>query len=97
MTRDRAARLALVLILVTGLLVSRRFDPRRRRGSITAASCPFGGGPKQLVEKRVPCTRIVAILGIFFSFFCYPLPGVAFLCFVIGTREGKNRGCEGAR
>ena len=40
MTRDRAARLALVLILVTGLLVSRRLGPPRR--NLTAEACRGG-------------------------------------------------------
>ena len=72
MTRDRAARLALVLILVTGLLVSRRLDPRRRGARSWPSLPPSGDAPRQVVPNDTGSTRIVAILGKFFlSFFCH--------------------------
>ena len=52
MTRDRAARLALVLILVTGLLVSRRLGPPRR--NLTAEACRGGsrGASTALLQQQ---------------------------------------------
>ena len=55
MTRDRAARLALVLILVTGLLVSRRLGPPRR--NLTAEACRTAGASRRLLAREPSCSQ----------------------------------------
>jgi len=55
MTRDRAARLALVLILVTGLLVSRRLGPPRR--NLTADACRRQQAQQQQAARESSCSQ----------------------------------------
>ena len=78
MIRDRAARLALVLILVTGLLVSRRLDPGRQNPTSWPPLPSFPKARRQVVETIWALYNIVLFWDNIFRFFCYPLPGVAF-------------------